>query len=191
MVNMIAPHRWLGLLGLLLFGCLAAGAPGRAATPAAASSVDDYKLDVGDRVRVIVFDEERLSGEFQVSANGKLSLPLIGDVAATGRTTSEVARVVRHELADGYLRDPRVSVEVLSYRPYFILGEVRTPAQYPYVNGMTATNAIATAGGFTPRAARRKIFIRRSGQDGERAYELSPDLKVFPGDTIRVGERYF
>ena len=185
---------WMLVTVSLLGGCASptVAAPGTnpVATPAAAVS-DEYKLGVGDRVRVIVFNEESLSGEFQVSSSGKVAVPLIGEVPATGRTTTDLATDIQTGFAAGYLRDPKVSVEVLTYRPYFILGEVKSPAQYPYANGMTVTNAVATAGGFTPRAMKKKIYIRRSGEDQEKAYDLSPDLRVFPGDTIRVAERYF
>ncbi|WP_428334207.1 polysaccharide biosynthesis/export family protein [Novosphingobium sp.] len=156
-----------------------------------ASFVDDYRIGVGDQIRVIVFKEDRLSGQFGVNANGKIAYPLIGDVDATGLTTAALAATIQMKLKDGYLRDPKVSAEVLTYRPYFILGEVKTPAQFPYVNGMTVTNAIATAGGFTPRADRKKVFIRRSGQAEEQRFLLTPDLRVFPGDTIRLSERLF
>jgi polysaccharide biosynthesis/export protein len=165
--------------------------PARTSANPEAVFADDYKLGVGDKVRIIVFNEESLSGEFQVSASGRVSLPLIGDVDATGETTGDLIKAIQTRLADGYLRDPRVSVEVLTYRPYFILGEVKTPAQYPYVNGMTVVNAIATAGGFTPRASQKRIYIRRSGEDQEKPYPVTPDLRVYPGDTIRVGERFF
>jgi protein involved in polysaccharide export with SLBB domain len=163
-----------------------------AAAPAGPSlSDDEYKLGIGDKLRVLVFNEETLSGEFQVSAAGDVALPLIGSVPVVNRTTSEVAADVRNRLSDGYLRDPRVSIEVLTYRPFFILGEVRTPAQYPYVNGLTVLNAIATAGGFTPRARKRYVYVRHAGETQEQRADLTPDLRVMPGDTIRVEERLF
>jgi polysaccharide export outer membrane protein len=153
--------------------------------------VEDYQLGAGDKLRVIVYNEPQLSGEFQVAANGALAVPLIGDVAAAGRTPSSIAAEVQTKLGDGYLRDPRVSVEVLTYRPYYILGEVKTPGQYPYSSGLTVMNAIATAEGFTARSGRKTVFIRRAGSTEEKAYPLTPELRVSPGDTIRLGERYF
>lgn len=158
---------------------------------AGADPVNEYRLGVGDKVRVIVYNEDSLSGEFQVSAAGTLAFPLIGDVPAVSKTTVEIALAIKTMLADGYLRDPKVSMEVVTYRPYFILGEVKTPGQYPFSNGLTVTNAIATAAGFTPRAEKKMVFIRRSGDAEERPYKLSPDLRVYPGDTIRLGERFF
>jgi polysaccharide export outer membrane protein len=194
----IAMTRYGLALAVLMIGVVPAAAISPANNPSAPlaasgadASLDDYKLGVGDHVRITVYNEETLSGEFQVSANGKVSLPLIGDIQATDRTTPQLAATVQAKLADGYLRDPHVSAEVVTYRPFFILGEVKTPAQYPYVNGMTVMNAVATAGGFTPRASRKKVFVRHAGEDGETASLLTPDLRIRPGDTIRIGERYF
>jgi polysaccharide biosynthesis/export protein len=159
-----------------------------------ASKVDlsqGYRLGVGDKLRLTVYDEPSLSGEFTVGASGAISVPLIGEVPTGNRTATDVAADIRAKLADGYLRDPRVSAEVITYRPFYILGEVKAPGNYPYVVGLTALNAIATAEGFTPRAEQSRVFIRRFGEEQEKAYELVPDLLIFPGDTIRLGERYF
>lgn len=162
--------------------------------PAAAereASLEAYRLDTGDKLRVIVYDEPTLSGEFQVSAEGTLSLPLIGNVPAAGKTPIDVEREITARLADGYIRQPRVSAEVLTYRPFYILGEVRTPGKYPYANDLTVMNAIATAEGFTPRADKRKVFVRHAGAEKEEEHRLTPDLRVGPGDTIRIAERFF
>jgi len=156
-----------------------------------AGTVADYRLDVGDRVKLTVFSEPTLSGEYSVGADGAISLPLIGEVPATGHTVDEVIADARTRLADGFLRDPKVSGEVSVFRPYFILGEVSTPGNYPYSVGLTAMNAIAAAKGFTPRANRDVVLIRRQGEAAEVNYKLTPELLIYPGDTIRVGERYF
>jgi polysaccharide biosynthesis/export protein len=159
---------------------------------AAVNSVaDDYKLAAGDKVRLTVFNEPALSGEFSVSTTGALSFPLVGDVQADGKSIAEITSVVQKRLADGYLRDPNVSLEVTTYRPFFILGEVSAPGQYPYASNMTVLNAVATAQGFTPRADSKIVYIRRAGGVDEQAYRLTPDLRVLPGDTIRLGERFF
>lgn len=159
---------------------------------AAVSSVDqDYKLAAGDKVRLTVFNEAALSGEFSVSTTGMLSFPLVGEVSADGKSISEITSVVQTRLADGYLRDPNVSLEISTYRPFFILGEVNAPGQYPYASNITVLNAVATAQGFTPRADNKLVFIRRAGGAEEQAYRLTPDLRVLPGDTIRLGERFF
>jgi len=178
---------------LVLIGCSTGPAP-LSAGDRFISGVDideTYKLGAGDKVHMSVFSEQQLGGDFSVSGDGKLSLPLIGEVDAVGKTTIEVARIVEARLADGYLRNPRVNMEVMAYRPFFILGEIKAPGQYPYANGLTATNAIATAQGFTPRAYKKYVFIRRFGEQTEQKYVLTPHLRVLPGDTIRLVERYF
>lgn len=180
-----------------LLVCLAGCAMGPAAIStgdrfAAETEQDtDYPLGIGDKVRVIVYNEESLSGEFQVGSTGNLALPLIGDVKAIGQTTDQVAKAYTRLLSDGYVRDPKVSMEVLTYRPFFILGEVKMPGQYPYVNNLTVMNAIASAQGFTPRAEQKYVYIRKSGSTEEKAYELTPGLRIMPGDTIRLAERFF
>ena len=184
----------VALILILLAACSTAG--GQAISSgeryaASGGAGEDYRLGVGDKVRVIVYKQDSLSGEFQVNSAGDLSLPLVGDIKALGETTSAISKTLHDRLADGYLRDPRVSMEVLTYRPYFILGEVKTPGQYPYATGLTVLNAIASAQGFTPRADTKAVWIRRSGTEDEKLYRLSPDLKILPGDTVRVSERLF
>jgi polysaccharide export outer membrane protein len=155
------------------------------------AGVEDYRLGAGDKLKVSVFNEPTLSGEFSVGTDGMLSLPLVGDLRVLGDSATIVASKYQSALANGYLRDPKVSAEIISFRPFFILGEVKTPGQFPYASGMTALNAIALAQGFSPRAERSVVFIRRAGAADEVAFRLSPDLRVWPGDTIRIGEKYF
>lgn len=177
-----------------LSACAAGGADVVTSGERFSTNVDvaqDYKLGIGDRLKINVFEEPSLSGEFTVDATGTISLALIGDVKVLDRTTAEVEDSIEAGLSQGYLREPKVTVEIVSYRPFFILGEVNSPGQYPYANGLTVMNAIATAQGFSPRAQRKQVFIRRAGESEERLYTLTPSLKVFPGDTIRLGERYF
>lgn len=153
---------------------------------------DVYLLGSGDKVHVTVFNEPQLTGDFVVDSAGQLSLPLLGGTTVQGKTVTEVARIVEKEYRERhYLLNPQVTAEVSTYRPFFIVGEVRMPGQYPYVAGLTVWNAVATAQGFTPRARKKVVFIRRFGEAGELAYELTPDLRVWPGDTVRFGERYF
>ncbi len=158
---------------------------------AGTTSEDSYALGAGDKVRIIVYNEPQLSGDFSVSTDGDISLPLIGNVKVIGKTVDRASRDVQMRLADGYLRDPRVSMEVATYRPFFILGEVRSPGQFPYISGLTVMNAIATAQGYTPRAKKSTVLIRRFGEQYEQEYVLTPDLRVYPGDTIRLTERFF
>ncbi|WP_010215473.1 polysaccharide biosynthesis/export family protein [Sphingomonas sp. PAMC 26621] len=150
----------------------------------------DYTLGVADKVRVIVFDEPSLSGEFVVNANGSLSMPLIGDVRAIGNTAGDIAQTIQAKLRQGYVLEPRVSIDILTFRPFYILGEVNKPGEYPYSSGLTVDGAVATAQGYTYRAEKKSIYIKRAGEARAVKMKLMPDLKIRPGDTIRVGERY-
>lgn len=184
----------LGAVALVLFACMAApvSAAAQPAKPAVSSEgAYEYKLGAGDKLRIIVFGETQLSGEFFVADSGTVSLPLIGEVAARGSTPTQFQNDVEAKLKDGYLKDPRVSVEVLNFRPYFILGEVNKPGQYPYLNQLTVFNAVATAEGFTYRADSRKVFIRHANEQNEHLEKMSTSLPVLPGDTIRVPQRIF
>lgn len=153
--------------------------------------IPEYRLGSGDKIRVITFGEAALTGEFYVGGSGKVSLPLIGEIDAAGLSITEFQERVQKSLSQGYLRDPRVSVEVLNYRPFYILGEVSGPGTYPYTNALTVMNAVATAGGFTYRANKKRVYIKRADDTKERAYPLTDTTQVAPGDTIRIGERLF
>lgn len=152
---------------------------------------DDYVLGSGDKIRLIVFGEQSLSGEFVVAGSGDVSLPLVGQVRAANLTISAFRESVRTALMNGYLKDPKVSVEVTTYRPFYILGEVARPGEYPYTSGLNVQNAIATAGGYTYRAQQKYVFIRGAHDNVERKVDLTPQLRVGPGDTIRIAERFF
>lgn len=158
---------------------------------AVSERTDAYTLGGGDELRVIVFGEEDLSGEFVVDGDGFVALPLIGEVEAGGLTLREFERAVAAALAEGYLRDPRVSAEVLNFRPFYIIGEVSEGGEYPYTQGMTVLNAVAVAGGYTYRADRNRVFITRTGSPGEVEYRASQSVHVLPGDIIRIPERFF
>ncbi|WAC47032.1 polysaccharide export protein [Asticcacaulis sp. SL142] len=159
----------------------------------AVASVDAYKYKMGadDKIRVIVFGEPDLSGEFVVNGQGTVALPLIGEVKAMGLSVRELQEQYAAVLREGYLKDPRVSIEILTFRPFYVLGEVSRPGEYPYVNGMTVMNAVARAQGFTYRANKKKVYIKSADSAEERAVDLTQTLTVQPGDTIRVTERYF
>ena len=167
------------------------GTPVAAAPLPAVAGRSDYTLGAGDKVRVIVFGEPTLSGEFIVAGSGVVSFPLIGDVPAAKLTVQAFQQEIQSGLSQGYLKEPRVSVEVLTYRPYYILGEVNKPGEYPYSNGLNVLNAVATAGGFTYRAQTKKVFIRHANETAETAAPLRSDVAVAPGDTIRISERLF
>jgi len=150
-----------------------------------------YLLGAGDQLRIIIFGEADLSGEFVIDGSGRVSLPLVGEVDAAGKTLVEFRRDVEAALSDGYLNDPRVSAEVLNYRPFYIMGEVQESGEYPYSDGLTVTNAVARAGGYTYRANTRVVYIKRAGADIEVVVPLTPGIRVMPGDTIRIAERFF
>ena len=165
--------------------------PRQVATATAPATADaGYRLGTGDKVRVIVYGEEDLSGEFQVDGSGFIRLPLIGQVTAAGRTVRDFEGDVTTKLAGGYLKSPRVSVEVTNYRPFFILGEVNKPGEYPYVNGMNVVTAVALAGGYTYRADESDVYVRRNGQP-EKEVPADERTQIQPGDIVRVAERFF
>jgi polysaccharide export outer membrane protein len=150
-----------------------------------------YTLDSGDRLRVVVFGQENLSNSYSVDAGGFITMPLIGAVPARDRTTAALASAIAAKLRNGYVREPHVAVEIEAYRPFFILGEVTAPGQYPYVANMTAETAVAIAGGFTPRAWKKTVEVSRP-EHGELYRGKVPLVSpVRPGDTIVVSERWF
>jgi len=170
-------------------GVMAQSADAPTAPPTA--KLDEYRLGAADKIRVLVYNEPNLSGEFSVNSGGTLSFPLIGDVVAAGRTTDEIRQEIEQRLAAGYLRAPQVSIDVLEFRPYFILGEVNKPGDYPYTADLTVLKAVATANGFTYRADQKHVWLKHAGQTKEEKYNITSDLPLQPGDTIRIGERYF
>lgn len=151
-----------------------------------------YRLGAGDRVRVTVFGQPDLTGEYLVDGTGKLAFPLVGQLSAGSLTASELEQAIASKLRPDYLKDPKVSVVVLTYRPFYIVGEVKTPGSYAYVSGMTVINAVALAGGFTYRARESSFYLDRTGRDGKKTrLEAAPETPVQPGDVITVRERYF
>lgn len=153
---------------------------------------DSYRLGSGDRVRITVFGQPELTGEYAIDGGGQMSYPLIGQIRAGGLTAAELEKDLIGKLSPGYLKDPSVSVEVLTYRPFYIVGEVRTPGSYPFVNGMTVLNAVALAGGFTYRARESSFYLTRTDESGSKSkLNATPETAILPGDIITVRERYF
>jgi polysaccharide export outer membrane protein len=150
-----------------------------------------YTLDSGDKLRVVVFGQDTLSNNYTVDAQGAVTLPLIGAVEARGLTTSQLGGAIAGRLKQSFIRDPSVAVEIETYRPFFVLGEVTFPGQYPYVPNMTVENAIAIAGGFTPRASRDKATVTRKVQGVATRTALPLRYPLRPGDTVEVSERWF
>jgi polysaccharide export outer membrane protein len=177
----------LACLGLLLAAC--SSAPPPAAANQAFSQVA-YTMGPGDKLRVVVFRHEDLSGDFTLDGAGKFAMPLIGEVDALGLTSSELEKRIEKKYANGYLVEPQVSIQVENYRPFYILGEVNKPGQYEYVNGMTMLNAVALAGGFTYRAAQDSVTVKRGGANAK-PVTVSADTPILPGDIIEVPERFF
>jgi polysaccharide export outer membrane protein len=173
-------------------GCASSAAPPMTGAEQAAD-LSGYRLGAGDKLRITVFNEPSLTGEYNVTPAGGVAFPLIGVVEAGNRTIEDLTREITGRLSGAYLNDPRVSIEVLDYRPFYILGEVNKPGEYPYASGMTVEQAIAKAGGFTYRANEKNVFLRRQAAAGERAVPLRSGgpVAVLPGDTIRIGQRYF
>lgn len=150
-----------------------------------------YRLASGDRLRIIVFGQDNLSNIYAVDGSGRISMPLIDTVEAQGRTTQQLERAIEGKLRGGFLREPKVSVEVDTYRPFFVLGEVTNSGQFPYVHGMTVQTAVAIAGGFTPRGQRNFAEVTRQ-IDGQLVTASVPITNpVQPGDTIVIKERWF
>lgn len=183
----------LVVLALLLLGAgwQAGSHPAAAQDQAKQAPValdDEYVLGAGDQIRVTVFGHTDLSGEFQVGSNGRVSLPLVGEMSVSGKTVEDMEQEIVSKLQPDYLKNPQVSVEVLNYRPFYILGEVNQPGSYPYVNGMRIINAVALAGGYTYRADEDDLWVTRTNGSREQA---GPTTQVFPGDVIEVPERFF
>lgn len=151
----------------------------------------EIRIEAGDKLHVTVFGEDKLSGDYQVNTAGYLSLPLAGSVKVSGMTGPELERALEQKFKGPYLRNPRVTVEVLTFRPFYVLGEVKNPGEYPFRTGLNVLSAIAIAGGGTYRANTSKVMIQRSGSNDIREYPQSPTVKILPGDLIRVPERYF
>lgn len=192
----ISPRRivaigFSGLTSALLAAC--APTTGAAPLPAAQQSAPaEYRLGLGDKLRITVYGDRDLSGEYQVSGKGVVTMPLIGEVPALGVSARELESRVAERLRTGqFILNPSVSAEVFSYRPFYVIGEVAKPGAYPAVEGTTILGAIATAGGYSYRAYTKEVLLRRSGEDKE--YSVSPGtvLYVQPGDVIRVAERHF
>ena len=150
-----------------------------------------YKLDAGDRLRIVIYGQEGLTNTYAIDAGGSITLPLIGSVPARGRTPAGLAGEITARLRNGYIREPSVAVEIEAYRPFFILGEVAAPGQYPYVPNMSVESAVAIAGGFSPRARRDRVTLTHTDGGGSIRAVVPLGTPIGPGDTVLVGERWF
>ena len=164
---------------------------GYAAAPAPVAYDTAYRLDAGDKLRIVVYGQEGLTNSYAIDAGGSITMPLIGSVPARGRTPAGLAAEITGKLRNGYIRDPSVAVEIESYRPFFILGEVAAPGQYPYVPNMSVESAVAIAGGFSQRARRDRVTLTHTDGSGPMRVVVPLGTALSPGDTVLVGERWF
>jgi polysaccharide biosynthesis/export protein len=162
-----------------------------AAAPMPVTHETAYRLDAGDRLRIVVYGQEGLTNTYAIDAGGSITMPLIGSVPARGRTPAGLASEITGKLRNGYIREPSVAVEIESYRPFFILGEVQAPGQYPYVPNMSVESAVAIAGGFSPRAMRDRVTLTHTDSSGSMRVVVPLGTGLSPGDTVLVGERWF
>ena len=179
-----------GLFILLVFALSACAPPVYRAELLDMQASAPYALDSGDRLRVIVYGQDSLSNSYNVDGSGQIAMPLIGAVRAAGSSTEALERAIEARLRNGYLREPRVAVEVEAYRPFYVIGEVTTAGQYPFVNGMTVQNAIAIAGGFSPRGWTKGADVTRTIGGRGVTGTVPLGYRLRPGDTITVRERF-
>ena len=192
MINKLLGWAAILVTGFQLGGCITDYGPVTTdSVPISAYAVAS-QLQSGDELKIIVFGEDALSGIYDVSPNGTISMPLIGSIMAAGRTRAEVEHAITQAYASGkFLQEPKVTVSVTGFRPIYIFGEVATPGKYAYTSGLDVLTAVATAGGFTYRASKTDVLIRHAGEAVWQEYSLGAPLPVEPGDLIRVPERYF
>lgn len=177
---------------MALAGCARHPLPDVMAPSSVGDFTEGYVLEPGNRVRVIVFNEQNLSGEFQIDSSGNLSMPLIGTVRAAGVTAHNLVGRVEEVLThSNYMRNPKVAIEVLSYRPFYVLGEVKQPGEFSYLAGMTVLSAVARAGGYDYRAREDEVILVRIVDGKEQQFRAIERTPILPGDIIRVTERYF
>lgn len=149
-----------------------------------------YRLGIGDKLKIVVFGEDNLSGQFEVNALGQVSMPLIGEIPAKGQAIAEFRNQIARRLSEGYLKNPKVNVDILNYRPIYLQGEIKNGGEFQYRNGLTLRDAVAMAGGYTYRADQSYLYIGREGEP-DVAVQMPTDVPVLPGDNIRIPERFF
>lgn len=192
----------LGLAGLVMIivvaftACTPATAPetvtgDKSAQADYRNGLEGYRLGPGDEVSITIFEEENLSGNYELNGRGIIDLPLVSEIRLAGLTSGQAADLIKQRYEQGYLNDPKISLSIVEYRPFFILGEVRSPGRYAFDENMTVIEAVALAQGFTYRANQKKIEImRKIGQDPKYIF-VDKNAAVMPGDVIRVKERFF
>lgn len=177
--------------GAPLAGCaFVPGFPAESAPLRPGNPADGYVLEPGNRVRLIVFNEPTLSGDFLLDQNGDMSLPLVGNIPASGLTASALATRVENTLKkNGYLQDPKAAIEIQTFRPFYVLGEVRQPGEFPYITGMTVLSAVAKAGGYDYRAWEGEVLLVRTVNGEQKEYRATEKTPIMPGDIVKVLQR--
>lgn len=179
----------LGVLWMASFDHARAQAPTEPADVGKIST--DYRLGPGDKLKITVFGNQDVSGEAVIDPQGKVAIPLLGQVQAGGQTVADVQKTITDALNKDYIVDPKVTIEVLNYRPFFILGEVNKPGSYFYIAGLNLRQAVAIGGGYTRRARTSEALIHRVGGNGEETITANPETLILPGDTVDVPRRLF
>jgi len=187
------------VISLGLSGCQTAAqvpedispARAQAAEYSARMSYGSYAIRPSDQLRIQVYDDPNITGEYQVDGSGYISIPLAGRIKASGLTAGQLERAIVNRLSEGVLKKPNVSVQILSYGPVYVHGEVKRAGEFPYKPGLTVMDAVALAGGYTYRADEATAYVTHAGSNIERRYLLDRSLRIFPGDNIRIPERYF
>jgi polysaccharide export outer membrane protein len=176
---------------LLISGCAGNSLSEDEQKSLAATATAPAKLRPGDKIRITVYGEDKLSGDYQVDQVGQISLPLAGTIAAQGLTQAELEQALAKKFRSQYLKDPKVTVTIATLEPFYLMGEVAKPGQYPYQSGLNVLTALAIAGGPTYRASRTTVQIQRRGDTSMREYPISTSVPILPGDVIKIPERYF
>jgi len=179
------------LAALVFLSVLVSGCAGKPLPAAPLVGETSYQLGRGDRIKVAVYGQPTLSGEFAVGGKGEVSLPLVGSVAVKGLTIEQFRSEFEMRLARDYFRNPQVSAEIVSFRPVYILGEVAAPGEFRFEEGMTVYSLVARAGGFSYRADKKRVYVRRDAETKESGFALESGSAVQPGDTVRIGEKMF
>jgi len=181
-----------GTILAVFIACLVVASP-LSAQEAKNSDSTRYQLGSGDKLRISFFGKHYsdLSGDYEIDGAGIVPLPLVGNIRLGGKTISEAENAIKDAYKPDYVKDPRVSVQVLNYRPFYIWGQVNAPGSYPYVNGITVLEAVVIAGGFTKRAKQGKMKIIRGNDPSRKEHDATPETVVLPGDVIEVPQRYF
>jgi len=178
----------------LLAGCntLAAEAPSVFASErSAGTSYGAYLLRPSDQIRIQVYDDPNITGEYQIDSGGFISIPLAGRLKVSGLAPAQLEQAIVARLREGMLKKPSVNVQIISYGPVYVHGEVKRAGDFPYKPGLTVMDAVALAGGYTYRADEGKVFVRRAGSNVEQAYPLDRRVPIYPGDNVRIPERFF